>query len=149
MTIRLAAVLALLAVAALGCGDDAGTPAEAPRAAATAPPDPEAEITRVVRDYFNALSVGDAERACGRMSSTAQTEAVAVGKEFGARTCEEALEGVADLVDEKDRRTLRSVGVRAIKVRGDWATAEAVDARREVTLSLTDGRWEILAVAAG
>ena len=135
---------AFVAACGGGDGEEERTPAATFAAPSPSSAEHEAEIARVVRDYFNALAVGDAKRACSRMSPAAQVGAVALGRDAGADTCEEAVASVAEFVDEENEEKMRSVGVDDISVRGDTATAVAVGPQRAVTLSLTNGTWEIV-----
>ena len=55
---------------------------------------------------------------------------------------------VAESVDEANEEKMRSVGVEDISIHGDTAKAVAVGPQRAVTLSLTNGKWEIVTIDA-
>src|SRR5512145_1402290 len=135
-----AAVLAALAMAACGGGDE-----ESPAVTETVP-DPgsaQREVRAAIQQYVTALSGGDPAKACAVLTVRAQAAlAELLPRTDRSTDCEEIARRVA-------RRSvaLKRVRVSRIAVRGSTATARVTSTdpafQSEVLLSSEDGRWKI------
>ena len=147
-------VLALALLAGAGCGgddnEDDGGSADAPPTTTAPAPAPGASrsdedaIRATMTTYLKAVADGDGKTACAQLTESGRRVAArAPGSK--ANSCEELINGIAQLFKEEDRQRLRDVEAGEIKVRitGDSATADVPGGETTAKLVREGDRWLI------
>ena len=144
--IALFTIVAALALAACGGGDEGGGeprpggagPATQPKGGATSD---EAAVRSTMVAYIGAVAEGDGAKACAQLTENGKRSAASAR---GAGGCEEAIDEIGAAFTPRDRQKLRALRHADIEVRidGDTATAQFRGART-TKLARRGDRWLI------
>lgn len=99
-----------------------------------------------MKTYLEALADGDGEKACDQLTGEAKRavldEISGQLPEFGAASCEDALDTLAENLGEDEKSALRDAEIE-VKVDGDTATARPAKGTDDAELRKIDGKWLI------
>lgn len=139
-TVLAAALLALLAAAAVGCGGDFGTPT------------PEDVVSTAVIG----LSKGDEKKVCAQLTEPAKRRLLReladdppIIKPVKAETCEEAIVKVYAQLSEPIRDALAGGEVDEAKITGDRAVVHVTGFGTDVELQKISDEWKISDITGG